>query len=97
MAARRQQTLIQLTDELVDLLDRRAEKQGISRSALVRSVLERELRKDRGELLSARIVEGYTHHPQARAADAWGDLDAWTDANVRRNLGALDEEESKPW
>jgi hypothetical protein len=97
MAARRQQTLLQLTDELVELLDRRAEAEGISRSALVRLVLERELRDERAELVTARMVEGYTRHPQRSGEDAWGDLGAWTAANARRNLRALEAEESEHW
>jgi hypothetical protein len=97
MAARRQQTLLQLTDELVELLDRRAEAEGISRSALVRLVLERELRDERAELVSARMVEGYMRHPQRSGEDAWGDLGAWSAANARRNLRALGAEESEHW
>jgi hypothetical protein len=38
-------------------------------------------------------VEGYTRVPQADARDAWGDLDAWSEANARRNLAALAVEE----
>jgi len=34
------QTLVQLTDELVAALDRRAEREGVSRSKVVRDLLD---------------------------------------------------------
>ena len=40
MVVARRQTLVQLTDDLVVLLDAIAAKQGTTRSALIRSVLE---------------------------------------------------------
>jgi metal-responsive CopG/Arc/MetJ family transcriptional regulator len=42
----RVQTIMQLTDELVELLDREAARRGVSRSALIRSALEEFLRDD---------------------------------------------------
>lgn len=85
------QTLVQLTDELVAALDRRARMEGVSRSRLVRDLLA-------GALSSAAehdraLVEGYRRMPQADASDAWGDLAAWTDANARRNLASLNAED----
>ncbi|MBA3305480.1 MAG: ribbon-helix-helix protein, CopG family [Thermoleophilaceae bacterium] len=90
----RTQTLVQLTDELRDQLDRRAARLGVSRSRLIRELLERGLTDERAEGHSKRIAEGYARFPQADARDAWGDLDAWSEANARRNLGALAEEEA---
>jgi predicted transcriptional regulator len=90
----RTQTLVQLTDELRDELDRRATRLGVSRSRLIRDLLERGLAHERAEGHSARIAEGYARFPQAEARDAWGDLDAWGEANARRNLAALAEEEA---
>lgn len=95
--ASRTQTLLQLTDELVDLLDRRASEQGVSRSKLVRTILEQELRQDRESEISRRLVEGYSRIPQSEGRDAWGDLDAWTEQNTRRNLAALRCEEKNAW
>lgn len=89
----RTQTLVQLTDELVELLDRRAAVRGVSRSALIREVLEQALEEDREVEVSGRIIEGYGRVPQESARDAWGDLDAWSEVNARRNLAALSREE----
>jgi hypothetical protein len=93
----RTQTLVQLNAELVELLDRRATREGVSRSALIRNLLEEALRTDRATAISAQIVEGYRRIPQETADDEWGDLDAWAHANTRRNLAALDREEREPW
>jgi hypothetical protein len=91
--ASRSQTLVQLTDELRELLDRRAAELGVSRSKLIRDLLERGLASERRDDLSRRMIEGYRLTPQSEGRDAWGDLDAWTEANARRNLGALAREE----
>lgn len=93
----RTQTLVQLNEELLNLLDRRAASRGVSRSALIRELLERGLERDHAEATSARMIEGYRRAPQQVARDAWGDLDRWTDANVRRNLAALATEEDEAW
>jgi len=90
---KRTQTLVQLTDDLVEGLDRRAARQGVSRSRLIRDILDHALSADREAELSRRIVDGYLAAPQSDARDAWGDLDAWSEANARRNLAALVEEE----
>jgi hypothetical protein len=93
----RTQTLVQLTDELLNLLDRRAADRGLSRSAVIRELLEEGLRGERSREIDRRLVEGYSRAPQETAADTWGDLDAWTDRNARRNLAALGREEPEPW
>ncbi len=85
------QTLVQLTDELVEALDRRAAREGISRSKLVRDLIAAGLSS--GDEHDRALVEGYRRTPQSDASDAWGDLDAWTEANTRRNLAALDAED----
>lgn len=90
---RRTPTLVQLTDELRDHLDRRAAQLGISRSELIRDALQAALADDREAALSLRMIAGYTRIPQALASDSWGDLDAWTEANTQRNMAALGEEE----
>lgn len=96
----RVQTMVQLTDELVELLDREAARRGVSRSALIRSVLEEFLRHDHEASISRRIVDGYTRIPPA-VPDEWGDLAATVDqANVDL-LRRLDVEERRqgrePW
>ncbi|MEJ7797267.1 MAG: ribbon-helix-helix protein, CopG family [Solirubrobacteraceae bacterium] len=93
----RTQTLVQLNEELVDLLDRRASAEGVSRSALVRQLLSQALQEDRSRELSRRMVEGYRAVPQETGGDAWGDLDVWTQTNARRNLAALADEEDQSW
>lgn len=93
----RTQTLVQLNEELLRLLDRRAASRGVSRSALIRELLERGLERDHADAISARMVDGYRRAPQQIARDEWGDLDRWTDANVRRNLAALAAEETEAW
>lgn len=85
------QTLVQLTDELVEALDRRARREGVSRSKLVRNLLDAAL--SRGEEHDRALVDGYRRAPQSDAVDAWGDLAAWTETNARRNLAALDDED----
>lgn len=93
----RTQTLVQLTEELVARLDRRAAREGVSRSALVRDLLDAALQVDRAAEISERIVDGYRRASQETADDEWGDLDAWTLTNARRNLAALAREEQEPW
>ncbi len=93
----RAQTLVQLSHELVEQLDRRAAAAGTSRSALIRNLLEAGLRDDRSADVSRQIVEGYERIPQEVAGDAWGDLDDWSQVNSRRNRAALAAEEDDRW
>jgi len=97
---KRTQTMVQLTDELVMLLDREAARRGLSRSALIRSALEQFLRESQEALISQQIVEGYTQIPPA-TPDAWGDLEATTDQATVDLLQRLDAEERQqgrpPW
>lgn len=85
------QTLVQLTDELVEALDRRAMLQGVSRSKVVRDLLGAAL--SAGAEHDRALLAGYTRMPQSDASDAWGDLDRWTAANTRRNLAGLADED----
>jgi predicted transcriptional regulator len=96
----RVQTMVQLSRELVESLDREAARRRISRSALIRAALEEFLSADREALIDRRIVEGYTRLPQA-SADEWGDLAAMTDQATVDLLHRLDAEERaaghEPW
>lgn len=85
------QTLVQLTDELVEALDRRAKLEGVSRSKIVRDLLDAALSS--GAEHDRALLAGYTQMPQADATDSWGDLDRWTATNTRRNRAALDVED----
>ncbi len=70
----RRQTLVQLSDELLALLDERAARTGRSRSELIRAAVERELAADRAAAIDAAIVEGYRRIPQE--PDPWAELAA---------------------
>lgn len=75
----RTQTLVQLSDELVQLLDARAARCGVSRSAVVREAVEAYLHDEGTEAAGRRIVDGYTRVPPG-TPDAWGNVEAWHDA-----------------
>jgi predicted DNA-binding protein len=85
MVMARTQTLVQLTDELVALLDESAARQGRSRSDLIREAIESFLAEDAEAEISRRIVEGYERIPQADDG-----LDRW----ARRAARDLVEEET---
>ncbi len=70
----RRQTLVQLNDELLALLDERAARTGRSRSELIRAAIEREVASDREAAIDAAIVEGYRRIPQE--PDPWAELAA---------------------
>lgn len=93
----RVETIVQLNDDLVQLLDQRAARRRISRSQVIRELLEDSLDTDRREADTRRLVEGYERQPQSDGSDAWGDLDEWTATNTRRNRGALADEDLRPW
>ena len=80
----RRQTLVQLNDELLALLDERAAKTGRTRSEIIRAAIERELAADREAAIDAAIVEGYTRIPPP-------DHDPWADASAERSVAA------EPW
>ena len=83
MVVARQQTLVQLTDELLALLDEKAAKEGTSRSELIRRAIERFLRDERRAAIDAAIVEGYTRIPD--------EDDPWAHAAARRSIA------EEPW
>jgi metal-responsive CopG/Arc/MetJ family transcriptional regulator len=84
MVMARRQTLVQLSDELLALLDERAARTGRSRSDLIRSAIERELREDREAAIDAAIVDGYTRIPQP-------EYDPWAEASAKRSIA------DEPW
>jgi metal-responsive CopG/Arc/MetJ family transcriptional regulator len=95
MVIARKQTLVQLSDELVELLDREALRRGISRSALIREAVEEHLQYAREAEIDRQIVEAYTRMPQTEEELAWADA---TTADAMRRL---EEEERRfggePW
>ena len=96
----RVQTIVQLNTELLALVDQEAARLGVSRSALVRSALEKFLDVDRERMISQAIVDGYTRIPPA-TPDDWGDLEAMTDRAHADLSDRLDWEERReghaPW
>ncbi len=77
MVVARQQTLVQLTDELIALLDERAARDGTSRSELIRRAIESFLHDERKAAIDTAIVEAYTRIPQP-------DHDPWAEAAAMR-------------
>jgi Ribbon-helix-helix protein, copG family len=92
--------MVQLTEDLVALLDREAARRGVSRSALIRTALEEFLRNDQEAAISRRIVDGYVRIPP-ETPDEWGDLADTTDQASVDLLRRLDTEERRqgraPW
>lgn len=92
--------MVQLTDELVQLLDREAVRAGVSRSAVIREAVVRYLTDSREADITGQIVDGYRRQP-ATTPDEWGSLDASTDLASRELLARLDAEERHgghaPW
>lgn len=96
----RTQTMVQLTDELVALLDNEAARAGLSRSALIRQILADHLRDEVEADVTRRIVAGYRRIPPA-TPDEWGDSDGLLDRTAADTLRRLDAEERAsglpPW
>ena len=63
MVMARTQTLVQLTPELLALLDERAQREGVSRSELIRRAVETHLAADAEAALDRAITDGYARHP----------------------------------
>lgn len=95
MVMARRQTLVQLTDDLVDVLDAIAAKQGRTRSALIRSVLEDYVKDEDEAEKDRRMIAGYTRIPPSVSHDPpeWGDLDKWAEHDLRE---AIEEESWGP-
>jgi metal-responsive CopG/Arc/MetJ family transcriptional regulator len=81
MAMARRQTLVQLTDDLLALLDERAARSGRSRSEIIRSAIERELATEREAAIDEAIVEGYMRIPPSED-------DRWANAAGKRSIAA---------
>jgi predicted DNA-binding protein len=68
--AMRRQTIVQLSDELVERLDHEARERGVSRSTVIREAIEGHLAASTREEIDRQIVESYSKQPQE---DVWGD------------------------
>ncbi|MDP3984952.1 MAG: ribbon-helix-helix protein, CopG family [Acidimicrobiia bacterium] len=80
----RSQTLVQLSDELLSLLDQRAAATGKSRSHFIREAIERYLADDLEAALDLAIEKGYELIP-AEPPDATA---------IDRAIASIEEE---PW
>ena len=69
----RTQTLIQLTDDLLEELDAYRVREGRSRSEVVREAIEQYLAGDREAEIDRLLVEAYTRRPPD---DVWGEQTA---------------------
>lgn len=81
------QTLVQLNQELLALLDRRSAREGVSRSAVIRHAVAAYLEVDREAEIDRQIIEGYTRMPQTDDDD----LDEWSENRRRESWDDL------PW
>jgi metal-responsive CopG/Arc/MetJ family transcriptional regulator len=70
MAMARKQTLVQLSDDLLERLDRYRAASGSSRSEVVREAIEAHLAADREAEIDRLLTEAYTRRPPA---DVWGE------------------------
>ena len=85
MVIARKQTLVQLNDHLLSVLDRESARRGISRSALIREAVKTHLHDESRDEISRQIVEGYRRFPE----------DDWELEMAGENAIELIEEE--PW
>lgn len=69
----RQPTLVQLTNDLLTLLDRRAAATGCSRSELIRDAVASYLADDRDAALDAEMVEAYRRVPEPVEEMVWAE------------------------
>lgn len=92
--------MVQLNDELVKRLDDAAGRRGVSRSALIRELVDEGLRRKERDVIGEQIAEGYRRIPQA-TPDEWGDLLESGEVARRRVAQRLDAEERAagfdPW
>ena len=70
MIMARTQTLVQLSDELLERLDSYRAREGRSRSEVVREAIERYLEADREAEIDRLLVDAYTRQPPE---DLWND------------------------
>jgi metal-responsive CopG/Arc/MetJ family transcriptional regulator len=82
MAMARTQTLVQLSDELLQRLDSYRAREGRSRSDVVREAIERYLAADREAEIDRLIVEAYTRQPPE---------DVWSEQAAKQMISA------EPW
>lgn len=96
----RTQTLVQLNETLLSVLDQRAAKAGVSRSQIIREAIEAYVAHDHDAEISRRIIAGYERIPQS-TPDEWGSPERFSQAAARDLHRRLDAEERaaghEPW
>lgn len=99
-AMARTQTMVQLNERLVRVLDDIAHRRNLSRSALIREIIDNYLATAEELKIGAQIAAGYQKIPPV-TPDEWGDLAAFTDLATADLLHRLDAEERRqgndPW
>ena len=77
--------MVQLTEDLLALLDQKAAREGVSRSQVIRDAIEAFFEQDHSAAIDRQLVEAYTRMPQGGAydLDEWGDM-----ANLMATLAA---------
>ena len=78
-------TLVHLPPAMIEELDRRRERSGVSRAQMIRDAVSAYVRDDDGTLAEQYRV-AYEEMPLGHT-DEWGNLDAWLD-EVRRMRSA---------
>jgi predicted transcriptional regulator len=96
----RTQTMVQLTQELVESLDALAARRSMSRSALIREFVIDGLEQSTSAAIGERIADGYRRIPQG-LPDEWGDPATSSNIATGELLARLDAEERatghEPW
>ena len=82
MLMARTQTLVQLTDELLERLDSYRAREGRSRSDVVREAIERYLAADREAEIDRLLIDAYRRQPPE---------DVWSDQAAKQMIAA------EPW
>jgi predicted transcriptional regulator len=92
--------MVQLTDDLVAKLDEEAAERNLSRSAVIREVLEAHVAEREHDAVGEAIAEGYRRIPPG-TPDEWGDLERMADIAGAETAQRLDREERDagfgPW
>jgi hypothetical protein len=84
--------MVQLTDDLLELLDAEAARRGTSRSALIRSIVSEYMAASADAAVTNQIVDGYLRLPPA-TPDEWGQLESQSDQATKELLERMDAEE----
>lgn len=74
--------MVQLPPGLIEQLDRRAAREGVSRSQVVRDAVAAYLAASGDSGIAQAYEQGYSGIPFG-TADEWGDLEAWHESLAR--------------